>query len=175
PPSLDDDAAYAIAEQLVANAQALSNYYPLLTQELHTAFDPGMLALPLHPGARRFINRDEPSFFEENTDIFALSFTLFAALTSALIALYRARKQRKKDRVDVYYRQIIDLRKRMEGRTSLEELQAVAAGVREVQEEVFGLLIDERLNADDTLTLFLDLSNQVLKECEGEEQVAAAQ
>ena len=68
--------------------------------------------------------------------------------------------------MDVYYRKILDLRQKIRGDMDQQSLTGIATEVKDVQEEVFALLIDERVSADETLTIFLDLSNQVLKELE---------
>lgn len=166
PASLDTDVTYAIARELIEHSQELAAHYSLVTQELHAKLDPGSLTQPLHPGVRRFIDKDKPGFLERYVEVITLGLTILAALVSGLVALVRFGRQRKKDRVDVYYRKILDLRKKIEGGLSTEERRRIALAVRQVQEEVFALLIDERVDADETLTIFLDLSNQVLKELE---------
>ncbi len=164
--TLDDALAYEITEKLIRHSQDLSDHYTLVSQELNTNFDPSTLTQPLHPGARRFVDRDKPGFIERYVEVIALAITLLAAVGSGMLALYRYGKQRKKDRVDVYYRKILDLRQKIRSDMSQSDLSGIATEVKDVQEEVFALLIDERVSADETLTIFLDLSNQVLKELE---------
>ena len=163
---LDDALAYELTEELIQHSQDLSDHYTLVSQELNTNLDPSTLTQPLHPGARRFVDRDKPGFIERYVEVIALAMTLLAAVGSGMLALFRFSKQRKKDRVDVYYRKILDLRQKIRGDMDQQSLTGIATEVKDVQEEVFALLIDERVSADETLTIFLDLSNQVLKELE---------
>ena len=165
-PELDGQVVYDLAEQLVEHSQILAQHYPLVNQELNMMFEPASLTQPLHPGARRFVDRDKPGFLERYVELIALGITLLAALGSGLVALIRYGRQRKKDRVDVYYRKILDLRQRIRSDMNRDALLSISTEVKDVQEEVFALLIDERVSADETLTIFLDLSNQVLKELE---------
>ncbi len=165
-PQLSAQTGNTLIRTLIENAQAIAAHYPLVVRELNPTFDPTLLVQPLHPGARRFVDRNEPGFLERYSDVIALGLTLAAGLASGLLGLYRFGRQRRKDRVDVYYQRILDVRKRIHAEMSREELRAIALEVRAIQEEVFALLIDETVSADETLTIFLDLSNQVLKELE---------
>ena len=90
--------------------------------------------------------------------------TIGAASVSALAGFVRYQTQRKKDRVDVFYNKILELRSQVSPALRAEQVNALAEQVRQVQQEVFGLLVDERVDANETMTLFLDLSNQVLSE-----------
>ncbi len=170
--TLDYDLAYEIASQLFDNAQEIAFVYPLATQELNASFDPASLTFKLHPGARRYIERDKPSFLERYAELLALAFAVAIALVSAAIGVYKHRKQRQKDHVDVYYGKILALRAEIEPDRTAEELQVLQQDVMNVQREVLTLLIDERISADTTLTVFLDLSNRVLNELD--HRIAAA-
>lgn len=161
---LADTRAYFIASALFENAQEIAAVYPLVTEALGPSFDPATLTLPIHPGARLYVERDEPSFLERYAETFAFGITALAALGSAVVWAHRQRLQRQKDRVDVYYAKILALRAELAGDKSLEELRAVRRSILDVQQEVFTLLIDERIEADTAFTVFLGLSNQVLNE-----------
>ncbi len=165
-PHLSVQTSNTLIRTLIENAQAIATRYPLVVRELNPAFDPSQLVQPLHAGARRFVDRNEPGLLERYADVIALGLTLAAGFASGIVGLYRYGRQRRKDRVDIYYQRILDVRKRIHSQMSHEELRRFALEVRGIQEEVFALLIDESVSADETLTIFLDLSNQVLKELE---------
>ncbi|MEM7282113.1 MAG: TAXI family TRAP transporter solute-binding subunit [Pseudomonadota bacterium] len=164
--TLEEAVGYELIQRLIEHSQELSDRYSLVTQELKPDLDATRLTQPLHLGARRFVDRDKPGFIERYVEVIALAITILAALGSGMLGLYRYSKQRKKDRVDVYYRKILDLRQKIRTDMDIDALRAIATEVKDTQEEVFALLIDERVSADETLTIFLDLSNQVLKELE---------
>ena len=164
--SLEEAVGYELIQRLIEHSQELSDHYTLVTQELKPDLDTTRLTQPLHLGARRFVDRDKPSFIERYVEVIALAITVLAALGSGLLALLRYSKQRAKDRVDLYYRKILDLRQKIRTDMDIDAQRAIASEIKDVQEEVFALLIDERVSADETLTIFLDLSNQVLKELE---------
>jgi TRAP transporter TAXI family solute receptor len=66
----------------------------------------GGTSIPLHPGARKFYDRDRPSFFQENAEPIALVVTVAALMVSGLFQL-TARKKRR--RVDQYNRAVLTL------------------------------------------------------------------
>jgi hypothetical protein len=162
---LDEGITYAVAEQLYAHAQDIAAVYPLTTRVLNADMDTSRLTLPLHGGSRRFLERDRPGFIERYAEVFALAATLLIALVSGAFALVRRRRQRKKDRVDVYYGRILALRQEAESAPP-EALASIGERVGSLQSEVFQLVIDERIAADESLSVFLSLSNQVLSEIE---------
>ena len=164
PADMDARHAYRIAETLYGRAQELSVAYPFISDELRRKLETEALTLPMHRGARRFLDRDKPGFIERYVEIIGLGLTLGEAAFSATAAAIRRQRQQRKDRVDVYYRRIIELRETITPELDAAGARRLAEDVRAVQHEVFGLLVEERIDANDTLTLFLDLSNQVLKE-----------
>ncbi len=154
--------AYDISAAMFSGAQEISLSYPLVTRELNENLKASELMLPLHDGARRFLDRDGPGFIERNVDLIALYFTLFLAMGSGVIALLRHRQQVRKDRVDVYFRRLLDIRARIE-EGSHDPIEC-RADVLAVQAEVMNLLIDERISADASLIAFLFQSNQLVSE-----------
>lgn len=170
---LPDTRAFFIAQALFENAQDIAAAYPLVNETLNPAFDPSSLNLPIHPGARAYIDRNEPSFIERYAETFAFGITAMAALASVIIWARRRRHRRQKDKLDVYYAKILGLRAEVEGDKSLDVLRAARKDLLDVQQEVFDLLIDERIEADTAFTVFLGLSNQVLSELDHRLRAAA--
>ena len=161
---LDIDLVYSVARELFEHAYQFSVVYPLALNEAQVDMDSNTLALPLHRGSRNFIDKDKPNFFEENAEVIGVVLTLAAAIGSGFLALLRLRKNRKKDRIDIYYRRVLEIRDELAEAVSHEAYDDLECRLKSIQEEVFGLLISEQLNVDESLTLFLDLSNRVLGE-----------
>lgn len=156
--------AVDIASGIFGKAQHFAMSYPLVTHELTMNLDAAGLMLPLHTGTRRYLDRDKPGFVERYVEVLALGVTVIFALLSGGVALYRYRVRERKDRVDIYYAQILEIRQNMELASEAIDLHACHKRAIEVQHEVLNLLIDERVNADASLLAFLSLSNQVLNE-----------
>ncbi|MGI9354092.1 MAG: TAXI family TRAP transporter solute-binding subunit [Rhizobiaceae bacterium] len=64
-------------------------------------------ALPVHEGARRYYDRDQPSYLQENAEPIALMITIAAMIFSALLALRRNLASRAKNRGDDYNHQLL--------------------------------------------------------------------
>ena len=54
--------------------------------------------LPIHPGARRFYDRDQPSFLQENAEPLALIVSVIVILVSLLVQLTSIRRKKEMDR-----------------------------------------------------------------------------
>ncbi len=156
--------ALDITSQIFNKAQEIALSYPLVIRELNDGVDAIELMFPLHAGTRRYLDRDKPGFIERYVEVLALIFTIVITLLSGAFVLYRHRSQVKKDRVDVYYAQLLEIRRDM-GRTSTHvTLRSNRKRALDVQHEVLNLLIDERVAADASLLAFLSLSNQIINE-----------
>lgn len=161
---MDAELAYDIASALFNNARMISEPYPLVTRELNEQLTAADLMLPLHDGARRYLDRDRPGFIERNVEVIALYFTILISAISGVIAAYRHRAQMKKDRVDNYFARLIDVREQLAKPDA--DKSAYRQQLVEVQREVLELLMDERITADSTLLAFVIQSNQILSEIE---------
>lgn len=160
----DSNHAYLISEHLFEHAQDVGAGYHLVSRELTESMSTDSLALPLHSGVRRYVEKDHPSFVERYVEVIALAITLIAGLGSGLITLYNYRRNKKKDRIDVYYNRAMALRARVEHSADADELADIEREIRGLQEEVMALLVDERLDANHALSIFMTLSSQVLTE-----------
>ncbi len=156
--------AFNIASQLFTKAQEIALSYPLVTRELTVDVNVSELMFPLHVGTRRYLDRDRPGFIERYVEVLALIFTIVITLLSGVFVLYRHRLQVRKDRVDVYYSRLLEIRRDMEETNTHTALRSYHKRALDVQHEVLNLLIDERVAADTSLMAFLSLSNQIINE-----------
>jgi TRAP-type uncharacterized transport system substrate-binding protein len=133
---------------------------------LSTPFDEAKLNFPLHEGTRQYLNRDQPSFMERYANVFALIFSIVLVLGAASSSINRIFRRRKKDRVDVYYQNVMEVASRPsqtqnEKRDSLEELQSLKT--RAIQQ-----LQNEKLAADESFIIFLKLVHHEIRRFERE-------
>ena len=133
---------------------------------LSTPFDEAKLNFPLHEGTRQYLNRDQPSFMERYANIFALIFSIVLVLGAASGSINRIFRRRKKDRVDVYYQDVMEVASRPsktqnEKRNCLEELQSLKT--RAIQQ-----LQNEKLVADESFIIFLKLVHHEIRRFERE-------
>ncbi len=144
---------YEFTRTLVEQKPRFTSVAPQLFQGITESFDPLELNFPLHSGARRYLERDEPSALERYAEtINMLVYVTFLVLTG-LLGLARWRARRKKDRMDTYYQQVLAIR----GRAEEEDAAQLMAELKELEEHAFESLIAERLAADESFRIFTDL------------------
>ncbi|MEE9313078.1 MAG: TAXI family TRAP transporter solute-binding subunit [Rhizobiaceae bacterium] len=102
---VDTDLIERVTRLIYENRRELSDYSPL-AGFLANATDLTSSALPLHPGAQKYFDRDNPSFLQENVEVFAFYATLLAGAVSLLLQM-NGKKQ--KMRVDAYNRELIGI------------------------------------------------------------------
>lgn len=168
---LDPNLAYLIARELIENAHEIAAEYHLVMSELQDNLEPALLALPLHRGARLYLNKDEPGFLERYAEVVGVGLTILAALGSGVLAMLRMNKARRKDRIDVFYRRVLAIRHELDDADNINNYNGLSDKLKAIQDDVFQLLIAERLNVDESLTLFLDLSNRVLGEISAQQSL----
>ncbi len=91
------------------------------------------LSIPLHDGASRYYNRDQPSFLQENAEPIALIITIAAMLFSGLLALRARLTSGQKNRMDSYNFMLLEIADRARSSNSSGELM-------EMKNELYGIL-----------------------------------
>ena len=162
-PDFDVQLAYSIVQALHDQSQRLESAYVLSKESLATPIDEATHTLTMHPGARRFVNKDAPSLLERYAEVLALIATVTLGLGTVLTTWLRARKQRRKDRLDEYFVRLHELRADL-----TSDATAVKGGdlatVDQLEAEVLNLLVEERLAVDSALVAFFIMSESVRRE-----------
>lgn len=159
---LADSRAFALAELTERARPLISAAYPLAgLPHLQTVQEAGVM-LSVHPGAQRYMDRDQPGLLERYAEVLALGFSLIIALGSGSLAWERRRRQTRKDRLDGYFQAVLDARP--DELADLDQRRSAYRLIRAIQSEVLELVIAERIEADGALVAFLSLSNQALAE-----------
>ena len=160
----DEEVAYDMAQRVEAEVNRLNEIYPLAEGSIHSDLMDQRFVLPIHPGAARFSLRNAPTLLERYAETGALILTALIGLSSASFAIYRLRRQTKKDRIDAFLKVLLEHREVIRNESS--QKTQVAIQVRDLQNKVTKLVIEERIHADSAYVAFLNLSNQILSECE---------
>jgi hypothetical protein len=151
---------YELTRTLLEQKPRLTAVAPQLFRDVNESFDPLDLSFPLHSGARRYINRDEPSLLERYAETINLLVYLTFLLLTGLLGLARWRSRRKKDRIDTFYRRVLAIRERAEGEDPERLLEELIA----LENEAFESLIAERLAANESFRIFTDLMTRTRAE-----------
>jgi TRAP transporter TAXI family solute receptor len=130
-----------------------------LLSQLTEQFDPLSLRFPLHSGAKSYLERDKPSFFERYAELLGFIFSIFIAFVGGVTTLAKWNQHRKKNRIDAFYNQIMKIQNQINGYTSVDACNDSIDKLKKLRQEAFSQLIKEKLSADDSFGIFITFLN----------------
>jgi len=150
--NLDDDIVYDLVRDIIRAQPELirhnSNFF-----EMKEDFDSRYLNYQIHPAAVDYYERDEPSFFERYAELGGVMFSMFVVFMTFMVTLNSIVKRRKKDRIDVYYLEVLKIRKNKNYQEAMEQLLALETKALEQ-------LVEEKLAADSSFVVFMQQLSQ---------------
>lgn len=152
---------YMLMKSLVENKPYFTSLDPMFFEYLGQEPGPDDYNLPLHSGAWRYFNRDEPDFIERYAEVINMGMYGLVLLGTLAIGLYRRGRRQKKNRIDVFYADLLEIRERAK---TGADAAALRAEVRDLEGRAFSMLIDEQLVADESMTIFLLQVQNLLNE-----------
>ncbi len=161
---LESAVVYDFINEILRLRPALSARWPGLFQQLSADFDTSRSTYIVHSGTQAYLQRSAPSIYQRYSGVAEVVVTLMIGLGSALFAGVRVYRKRRKNRIDRYYAATINIRNSVRDSKDPGELQQAIVGVRELQNEAFDQLVDEKLAADESFRIFITLSNDVLRQ-----------
>jgi Flp pilus assembly protein TadB len=90
--------------------------------------------------------------------------TLLVASVSAAFAGIQIFNRRRKDRIDRFYKAAIDIRNATMASTDMAERQRAVQKLRQLQDDAFAKLVDEKLAADESFRIFITLTNDIVQQ-----------
>jgi TRAP-type uncharacterized transport system substrate-binding protein len=159
---LDETIVYDLINEILRLRPALAGKRPGIFQQLSENFDTSRSTFIVHPGTQAYLQRSEPSVYERYSGVAEVMVTLIIALVSALIAVLSIIKARRKNRIDRFYLETIEIRNSCKRSTDPVELQQAITRIEKLQDEAFDLLVHEKLAADESFRIFVTLTNDVL-------------
>lgn len=160
---IDKNFIYAAVKALNENKEALSEINPLLAH-FNTDFDDAQLRFKIHPGSRNYLERYAPTFLEKYAEVGSVIISIFVALASLLYSISKWQKAKKKNKIDVFYKQLMAVRLEITNIANQEDVNRLLAEVRSIQAETIGLVTREKLLADESFSIFLNLSKIITDE-----------
>lgn len=160
---VDSAVIYDLYQEMLRIRPALFSARPELFQPLNEDLLHANLAFSLHPGALAFIKRDEPTLIERYSGVGEVVVALMVALVSASVALIKIYRMRRKNRLDKFLVEVIKIRNAVTSDTSNAERADAIARIRELQDYGFEQLVDEKLAADESFRIFIELTNDSIE------------
>jgi TRAP-type uncharacterized transport system substrate-binding protein len=150
---MPEQVIYDLTETLIEQKPRFMSIAPGVFSGVTDQFSALELNFPLHSGARRYLQRDEPSLIERYAETINLLVYLSFLLLTGAVAAYRWRAYRKRDRIDDFYLRTLLLRKQA-GEDNFREL---LDQLSEMEEEAFRSLIEGKLAADESFRILTEL------------------
>ena len=144
---------FGVTKTLLEQKPRFTAAAPSLFDGVTESFDRYSLSFPLHSGARRYLERDEPGLLERYAETINLLVYLVFMVMTGFLGLARWRARRKKDRIDTFYIRVLAIEERIQ-RDNHDLLREELAAL---ESEAFDSLIREKLAADESFRIFTDL------------------
>ncbi|MEP1096821.1 MAG: TAXI family TRAP transporter solute-binding subunit [Cyclobacteriaceae bacterium] len=156
-----------LTKTMLRNRQTFAPIDPLLYDGMREDFDQSKLNFPLHEGARVFLDRDEPSFLERYAELGGVVFSIVIAIVGGLISLTKWQTQKKKDKVDEFYEELLVVKNAIPRISNIKEGLEKIKLVQGSQNRAFEMLISEELVANDSFRIYMELSKETIGELRG--------
>lgn len=163
--NLETEFIHDITEIIIKNKSTLIKQNPVINQvsedNLHET-----LYYPLHQGVHMFLDRNMPSFLERYAEVIALILSVVILISGIISSYSKWNKQRKKDRIDVYYQQVLEIDHIISQAEDIALLEKKMKNLYEIRGRAFENLIKEKLSADESFKIFMDLTTGAIQRIE---------
>ena len=110
--------------------------------------------IPYHEGAVAYFEREEPPFLVEHAEATSLVVTLLAGGFSVLLGIGKWYDRRRKNRIDAFYNEVRDATAELG--SDPDEIRAARLALLSARQRAFDDLIDEKVEANESFTIFQD-------------------
>lgn len=160
------EVVHEAARLLFANRSNLIARNPALA-DLTEGFNQGRLRYPLHSGAKAYLDRENPGFLVKYAEAMGFVVSIIVTLFAFLAGVHEQLKRTKKNRIDDYYEQVGELLKEIgDDFSDLKRLSEIRRELWEIERKAFRELIDEKLMADESFSIFQAVLSQCLRQTE---------
>jgi TRAP-type uncharacterized transport system substrate-binding protein len=164
---LDPSIAYDLVQSIYDHRQSLSeeNFeFGMLDDN----FESHKFSFPLHEGTIKYMTRDQPTFWERESEVIGMLVSILVLASGGLTTLFKYLKQRRKDRVDTYYQKVLYVASHARETHDLGKKRKYLSELFLIRNNAFEQLIAENLDANESFTIFVNLLNGAVHELEGD-------
>ena len=127
----------------------------LAARRIREKFQPEAVLIPYHRGAVDYYQRAQPPFIVEYAETMSFVLTVLVGIISLAVAFREWMRRKMKNRIDVFYVEVEELTGDLQ-EMSLDELVAHRRALRDLRRRAFAELVAERLEANESFTIFQD-------------------
>lgn len=159
---VENETVYKLVETMLQHKQKMVSEN-IIFSGITTEFNPDNLGFPLHEGTRQYLNKDKPTFLEKWSESMALGFSIIIALAGGISSFIKWKNMRKKDRIDKYYKRLLDIQDEIETITDKGEISEYISKIQQIRKDAFAELIKEKLLANESFLIFTELLDNTLQ------------
>ncbi len=163
---------YDLFAEVVRVRTALFSERPELFQPLDKSVLDANFAFSMHAGAMAYLQQDEPTFIERYSGVAEVLVTLIVGAVSGGWALLNIYRIRRKNRIDKFYTEVIRIRDSLPPTATNSQRDAAVESILELQNEAFEQLVGERLAANESFRIFIELTNNSVDRIESGRRVS---
>lgn len=167
---LDPSTAYDIVQNIYDHRQSLSEQnfeFGMLDDNMESH----RFSFPLHEGAVKYMTRNQPTFWERESEVIGLIVSILVLTSGGLTTLFKYLKQRRKDRVDMYYQRVLFAANLARETNDLDKKRKYLDELFLIRNNAFDQLVAEKLDANEAFTIFVNLANGAIHELERDIQL----
>lgn len=153
-----------LTKSLFEHREQFVHVHPSFYFGITEDFDRSKLSYSLHEGSKAYLNRDEPGFFERYAELAGVLFTILLATISGAVSFGKRRRQKKKDKVDVFYAKLLEIKNENSKIKSVAAARELLHNIKTEQDKAFKMLIDEELEANESFRIYMELSKETAAE-----------
>jgi len=160
---MDNYVVYDIVKAITEKRPELinsDNIYNLLDTKMNDY----VFSFPLHSGAISYLNRDKPSVWTRYASVIWPFISILAIIAGALASLSRHLHQRKRVRIDLIYTELLKVRKKAFNNQNDSSREQLLKEIRDIRSKAFDALMENKLSANVSFTIFLSLYSEVMDE-----------
>ena len=117
------------------------------------------LQFPLHEGAENYYLRKEPGFLVENAEVMGFALTLVLLGWSGANWIRNWYMQRRKNRIDTYYKAVDDVIHQLHDGVAPGELDELEGELLKIRQRAADELVDEKLASDASFIIYQNMLN----------------
>lgn len=145
--NVNSEVIQSVTQSLFEFRNELVSLYPrAATMRLPDAGE--NLGLPLHPGAKKYYNQDQPSFLVEYAELIGLLLSMAILLVSGFWQFHLWLSGRQKNRADMYNLEILEVIEHVQYITDLHQLEAARHRLFDILCKVVVDLDKDRISAE---------------------------
>ena len=168
----NDQLVYSLAKLIFSQKPIFVRELPIVS-ELDEDTARNGIQFPLHTGADSYYRRTQPSFLQENAELIGLILSACLAMWAAASAIRNKISLNKKDYIDTFYIELRRIEQKSDEANNVEEISNSKKALEELKSHALDELIAERLKADDSYVIFLQMVDHLYLVIERQEQALA--